>query len=107
MADRKWVEALIGGMPHCKRCKVELEGDEQACPRCGFEPRETGFRLSGFGMLVLIGSMIGAQISLVTLPGVSIYFLLLAVLGFVFALSMFLLSLLVTPYRFGGLFIRN
>lgn len=96
-------KSLFGGMPHCKRCKAELSGNERVCPSCDFDPRQFGFRLSGVGLLILVLSMIGAQLSMVVIPWVGPYFLALAVFGFLFAFAMFLLAVMVTPYRLGGL----
>ena len=98
------MEAIFGGMPHCKRCKVELSGTEHVCPKCDFAPRQIGLWLAGVGMLVMVGSMIIAQLSATVNPRVGMYFMGLGVLGFAFALTTFLLAMVATPYRLGRLF---
>ncbi len=95
---------LTGGLPHCKRCKVELSGDERVCPECDYAPRQRGLRWAGFGILVLVVGMMSAQVSVVIVPPAGPVFLLIGVLGFVFAFATFLVAMVATPHRFGTLF---
>lgn len=98
------INVLSGGMPHCKRCNVELSGTETVCPRCNFAPRQEGFRLAGYGLLLVVLAMIGAQLSMVVYPAIGPYLLVLAGLSFGFTFAMFVLGMFATPYRFGRLF---
>lgn len=99
--------SLFGGIPHCKRCNVELTGDESACPRCNFQPQEVGYRIATGGLIVLVVAIIGAQITVYTgMAGIGMLFVLLAVISFLFAFVTFLLSMVMTPYRLGGIFKR-
>lgn len=93
-------------MPHCKRCKRELEGDEQACPSCDYAPKQQGLRIATGALLVVVTSIILAQLSLLTAPGAGIYFVLLGGIAFVFAFFMFCFAMIVTPYRFGAVLKR-
>lgn len=97
-------ETFRGGMPHCKRCKVELDASEKVCPRCDFAPKQTGLRISGFALLAMMICVIGSQLSMVVYPVAGIVLLPIGAIAFVFALAMFLLSMVVTPYRLGGMF---
>lgn len=96
--------ALTDGLPHCKRCKVELSGDERVCPECNYSPRQKGLRWAGFGVLVLVLGMMSAQLSVVVIPWAGPVFLLIGGLGFVFAFVTFLVAMVSTPHRFGTLF---
>jgi len=94
------------GLPHCKQCGYEMDGGEESCPRCRFNPKQKGLRVaSGFLMaMVLLVSL--AMVSTFVVPGFSGPMLVLAALSFVLALVTFFVSFAVTPYRFGGLFKR-
>ena len=93
-------------MPHCKRCNLELSGEESTCPRCNFNPKQTGYRFATGGLLVVVFAVIGAQMSLFFFPAIGFPFILLAFVAFTFSFVTFLLSMMMTPYRFGGLFKR-
>lgn len=94
------------GLPHCRRCQVELEGGEQVCPRCNFDPKQIGLRIAGFAFLAVILSMIAAQITVFFYPTGGLVFMLLAGGAFVLSIITFLAAMLATPYRFGNLFKR-
>lgn len=100
-------DRLSGGLQHCKRCGYELDGGEEACPRCQFNPRLKGLRVAmGFvlGMIVL---MLFAMVALRTLPQFAPILVVLAGVSFALAVITFLFSLTVTPHRFGSLFHRG
>lgn len=98
------INDLFGGIPHCKRCNLELSGSERVCPRCEFAPRQAGFWLAGIGILGVVAAMMIAQLTAVLAPRVGLYFMMLAVPSFVFAIVSFSLAMIATPYRLGGLF---
>lgn len=101
------LSSIVGGLPHCKRCRVELTGDERACPHCDYDPKQMGYRIATGGLIVLVLAVIAAQIAIyVGVPGIGMLFVLLAVISFVFAFCTFLLSMIMTPYRLGGVFKR-
>lgn len=95
-----------GGVPHCKRCGCELDGDEEACPRCQFNPRLKGLRVSmGFFMLFVLSiTAMALLLPVWTAPGP--YLLDLALISFVLSVVIFFISFLATPYRFGSVFSR-
>lgn len=96
----------FGGVPHCKRCGFELDGDEEACPRCQFNPRLKGLRVSlGFLMLVVL-SMTALMLLAPFWTGPAPYLFNIAALAFVLSFLTFLVSFLATPYRLGSIFTR-
>lgn len=95
-----------GGIPHCKQCGCELEGGEETCPRCQFNPRLKGVRLSMILFMVFVLSMT-AIITLIPIwTGATSWLLTIGLISFILALVVFLFSLAVTPYRFASLFTR-
>lgn len=97
---------LFAGMPHCKRCNRELEGDEEACPSCDYSPKQVGLRMATGSLFVVVSSVILAQLSLLAVPRAGIYFIMLGGIAFVFAFCMFCFAMIVTPYRFGAVLKR-
>ncbi len=92
--------------PYCKRCGYELEGDEEECPECGYNPRQRGQKAAmGFFLLFVI-TMSSIIILLKFAPGVTPTLLLVAIAFFVLAMGTYFTSLVATPYRLGGLFDR-
>ena len=92
--------------PYCKHCGSDLDGGQEQCPECGYNPRQKGLKLAmGFFLLFVI-SMSLIIVLLQFAPGVTSYLLLLAMLFFALAMSTYFISLLATPYRLGGLFDR-
>ena len=98
------MRSLLGGIPHCKRGGVEIDGDEDRCSNCGFSPRQMGLRVSLSFLLVVIVSMtaVMAPVSL----GIEPYLVLVAGVSFLLAVVMLVVSFVSTPYRFGSLFAR-
>lgn len=93
-----------GRVPHCKQCGCELEGGEEVCPRCGFDPRSKGLRVSmGFFMIVIVAMSLLLFVPSV-LPTLVPALIATAILSFAFSLLIFLLSFVATPYRLGSLF---
>lgn len=97
---------LRGGLPHCKRCGCELEGDEEACPRCGFNPRMKGLRVSMGLFMIVILSMTALTLLAPIWVGPAPFLIGLAAIAFVLSVVVFLLAFLATPYRLGGVFTR-
>lgn len=95
---------LFGGMPHCKRCKVELSGTQHVCPRCNFAPKQIGLWWAALCVMGMVVAMILAQVVATVNTRIAFYFLLLAPVAFIGALLLFILAMLSTPYRFGRLF---
>lgn len=98
------MRSLLGGVPHCKRCGTEIDGDEDRCSQCGFSPRQMGLRVSLSFLFVVIASM-----TVVMTPvsiGVEPYLVLIAGVSFLLAVVMLVVSFVATPYRLGSLFAR-
>lgn len=93
-------------MPHCKRCGLELDQEVTVCPRCHFAPKQIGLRFAGGGMVVLVFSMVIAQLIGTVRPGLSVWLVLLGVIAFACSLVLFVVAMAATPYRLGGLFKR-
>jgi len=91
-------------MPHCKRCGCELDGGEEACPRCRFNPKQKGLRLASGLLMAMVLLVSLAMLSSFLVPGVGGPMLVLAALSFVLAAVTFFVSFAATPYRLGGLF---
>ena len=92
--------------PYCKRCGADLDGGEETCPECGYNPRQKGIKLAmGFFLLFVI-SMSLIIVLLKIAPGVTPYILIFAMGFFALAMVTYFVSLLATPYRLGGLFDR-
>lgn len=97
---------FTGGMPYCKRCGFGLEGDEEGCPDCGFNPRQMGLRVSmGFLMVVAV-SMTGVMLTAPFWTGLAPLLLGLAAVSFGLSVVTFVVSFLATPYRLGSFFAR-
>lgn len=91
---------------YCKRCGWELDGTEESCPRCGFNPRQKGVRVS---MMLFMGFILLMTAVIVVLPvwnAPGPYLIALAAVAFVLAIVTFLVSLVATPHRLGWLFNR-
>lgn len=89
------------GAPHCKRCEYELQGGEETCPQCQYNPRLKGLRIAmGFLMLMVILMTITMVV-----PQGGVWLVRAAAVLFVLSLVTFFLSFLVTPSRFGSLFL--
>ncbi|AXR80506.1 hypothetical protein [Natrarchaeobaculum sulfurireducens] len=93
-----------GRTRHCKRCKCELEGGEEGCPQCGFNPRQTGLRVSMGLLLVVVVSMTVLTFPAAFWTGLEPFLLGLAVISFGLAVLLFLFSFLATPYRLSTVF---
>lgn len=95
-----------GGIPHCKQCGCELEGGEEACPYCKFNPRLKGLRVA-MGLLgVFVISMTTIMMLIPFWTGAAPLLLSIGLVSFALALVVFLFSFLATPYRFGWVFTR-
>ena len=94
---------VSGGLPHCKRCGYELDRTETACPQCNFDPRSTVLRVATGLLMGIVVLVILASVSVFVAPSIGSYLLLGAFVSFLLALVLFLGSMVVTPYRFGGL----
>ncbi|WP_459890406.1 hypothetical protein [Halostagnicola bangensis] len=97
---------FTGGVPHCKRCGCGLEGDEEGCPRCGFNPRQMGLRVSMVFLMVVVVSMSVITLMMPFWTGLAPFLAGLAVVSFGLAVVMFVISFLATPYRLGSIFAR-
>ncbi|WP_418282398.1 hypothetical protein [Halorubrum sp. DTA98] len=97
---------FTGGIPHCKRCGYEIEGNEERCPGCGFAPRQMGIRVSMAFLLVVVVSMTVVMLVPAFAAEITPVLVALAALSFALAVITFLVSLLATPYRLGSLFSR-
>ncbi|AGB37240.1 hypothetical protein [Natronococcus occultus] len=93
-----------GGSPRCERCGYELEGSEEGCPGCGFNPRQTGIRVSLGFLLVVVCSM--TVLSIPVLAGLAPILLAVAAVSFGLAVATFVLSVLATPARIGAVLAR-
>lgn len=97
---------LRRGLPYCKRCGRELDGGEESCPHCGFNPRSMGLRVSMVLLLIVVVSMtvatFAASLWVVIVPPL----LGLAAIAFVLSVLTFLAAFVVTPYRLGSIFSR-
>ena len=94
---------VSGGLPHCKRCGCELDRTETACPQCNFNPRSTVLRVATALLMGIVVLIILASASVFVAPTIGSYLLLGAFISFLLALLLFLVSLVITPYRFGRL----
>ena len=92
------------GIPHCKRCGVELEGGEQTCPHCRFNPRQKGLRIALGLFMVVVVAMTLLTLSIPLGTGLAPYLFTIAVFAFALSIVTFFLSFLITPYRFGSIF---
>lgn len=92
--------------PHCKRCGFDLEGGEEECPRCQFNPRLTGLRVSMGFLLLFVVTMTAIMVLLQVVPAVTTYLLVFAIGCFGLAVLTFFVSFLATPYRLGSVFDR-
>lgn len=97
---------LAGGILHCKRCGSELERGDESCPRCGFNPKQMGLRVSMVLFLVVVGSMTLVMVLPRFWIGLAPYLVGLAAVSFALTVLTFVVSFLITPYRFGSLFAR-
>lgn len=88
----------------CTRCAYELEGGEEGCPGCGFNPRQQGLRVSMGLLLVVVGSMTILTLTMTVWTGLEPYLAGLAAVSFGLAIVTFVVSVLATPSRFGFLF---
>ena len=95
-----------GGMPHCKRCGLELDGDEESCPRCQFNPKQMAMKLATVMLIGAIAMIPLAYLSLFVGPRAGPYLVRGSYILFALAAAVFVLGLAVTPYRFGSLFSR-
>ena len=95
-----------GGMPHCKRCGLELDGGEESCPRCHFNPKQMAMKLATVMLIGAIALIPLAYLSLFVIPRAGSYLVSGSFLLFGLAAVVFVLGLAVTPYRFGRLFSR-
>ena len=97
---------FTGGVPHCNRCGCELEGAEEGCPRCGFNPRQMGLRVSMGFLLIVVCSMTAIVLSIPIWTGLAPLLTGLAAVSFGLAVVTFLVSFFATPSRLGFLFAR-
>lgn len=97
---------FAGRPPYCKRCGCELEGDEEGCPCCGFNPRQIGLRVSMAFLLVVAVSMTIVMLTAPFWTGLAPYLVGLAAVSFGLAVVAFVVSFLATPSRLGSLFAR-
>jgi len=97
---------LRGGVPHCKQCGYELEGNEEECPRCGFNPRLKGLRVSMGLFMVVVLSMTALTLLGPVWIGPAPFLIWLALVAFSLSAVTFLVAFLATPYRLGGVFTR-
>lgn len=95
---------IAGRSSRCERCGYELEGDEAGCPGCGFNPRQTGMRVSMGCLLVVVCSM--TALSSPVLAGLAPILLAVAAVSFGLAVATFVLSMLATPARLGVVLAR-
>ncbi|SDQ55959.1 hypothetical protein [Natronobacterium texcoconense] len=95
-----------GGVPYCKRCGYELEGGEEGCPHCGFNPRQMGLRVSMVLLLIVVGSMTVVMITTPVWPAFGPYLVGITAISFGLAVVTFVVSFLATPSRLGSLFAR-
>lgn len=92
--------------PHCNRCGGELDGGEEGCPRCGFNPRQQGLRVSMALLLIVVVSMTVVMLTMPFSTTLAPYLVGLAAVSFVLAVVTLLVSFLATPSRLGFLFAR-
>ena len=95
-----------GGVPHCKRCGSELEGNEESCPHCGFHPRQMGLRVSLSLLMIVVVSMTIVMMTMSFFETLSPYLVGLAAIAFALAVVTFVISFIATPYRLGSIFNR-
>lgn len=95
------MRTLLRGIPHCPRCGRELEGGEEQCPHCGFNPRQFGFQLALALLIASVALILLAVVSVYTVPAIGSYLLLGAFLLFPLAGIVVLVSFVVTPARLG------
>ena len=93
--------------PHCNRCGGELEGNEEGCPACGFNPRQQGLRVSLALLLLVVVSMTVVTVTVPFSTAVAPYLVGLAAVSFALAVVTLLVSFLATPSRFSFLFARR
>ncbi|MES3517669.1 MAG: hypothetical protein PPP58_08405 [Natronomonas sp.] len=88
--------------PECKRCGHRLESNhETQCPRCQFSPRQRGLQV-GLGLLMLVVVLMTVVVLVPEIGGLLLPFV---ALSFLLSLLTVLASFLVTPSRFGSLFL--
>ncbi|WP_218818941.1 hypothetical protein [Halorubrum vacuolatum] len=83
-----------------------MEGDEEACPKCQFNPKSTGLRVAmGLFMIVVLAmsvTIVAGQLW----PTLGRAMIAVSGVAFVLSVVVFFISFLVTPYRFGSVFRR-
>jgi predicted nucleic acid-binding Zn ribbon protein len=89
---------------YCKRCGHELDGGEEFCPSCRYNPRERGLRVVMGLILVAAVSMMVLTLPPIPIPIPGRLLVLLAGLCFLLALVVLALSYVATPHRLGRLF---
>lgn len=92
---------LSGGLPHCKQCGYELEGGEEECPRCGFNPKMKGLRVSLGFLLVVVVSVTLSMFAPTVFPASGPVLVAAAAIAFPISVVTLFVSFIVTPYRFG------
>lgn len=97
---------LRRGLPHCKQCGCELEGDEKECPQCYFNPRLKGLRVSMGLFMIVVLAMTALTLLGPIWIGPAPFLIWLALIAFLCSVIVFFISFLATPYRLGGVFTR-
>ena len=95
------------GSVRCNRCGGELEGSEEGCPTCGFNPRQQGLRVSLTLLLLVVVSMTVVTLTMPLSTALAPYLVGLAAVSFALAVVTLLVSFLATPSRFSFLFARR
>lgn len=98
---------LLGDdVPHCKRCGFELEGSEEECPQCEFNPKMKGLQVALSFLLVMVVAVSLSMFAPTVLPAAGPILVAIAAIAFPLAIVTLLFSFVVSPYRFAALFAR-
>lgn len=89
------------GASNCKRCGHAVESGSDTCPNCHFNPKAKGLRVA----LLLLLCVVLLMTAVLLLPFLSLLFVRLAGIAFALSMLVFAVSFVVTPYRFGSLFL--
>lgn len=89
---------------HCRKCGSDLTRGVERCPYCGYNPRESGFKLGG---LLLLATVVFFSISVFIgnyYPYVAAYTIVAAFIGFIATTVVVLIAFSVKPYHLATFF---
>lgn len=88
----------------CQRCQGPLEGGEEVCPHCDFNPRDVGLRYAGYALVGVVVLFTAVTLLGGIYPIASVYVMLGVLAMFTLTSLLFVFSLFTRPYRLARLF---